>query len=197
MTYWEKVRANRSETVANLSGISMLECYHMRVASQTWTYPHSPVIPHCPSSDLLASHFKQTRRRGIAASEQLPHKQLGCWICSSCSTEQRSDWSILLSFPYTLHYHPPILPLLPCTVGGRCAGFITYFLSFYVCGSRRLYEFVSVSLCLPCDNNNSFDTQTQKCSPLDMQSRAALIFRTYRRTTAGPVLVGFCSALSF
>ena len=54
--YCERLRANSSETEANLSGINMLEWY----TSGGLRHKHSAVIPRCPSSDLVASQLNHT-----------------------------------------------------------------------------------------------------------------------------------------
>lgn len=53
--YGERLRANRSKTVANLSGINMLECYHLRATFHTDRL--GTVIPRCPSRDRVASQL--------------------------------------------------------------------------------------------------------------------------------------------
>lgn len=54
--YGERLRANRSTVkLANLSGINMLECYHLRATFHTDRL--GTVIPRCPSRDRVASQL--------------------------------------------------------------------------------------------------------------------------------------------
>lgn len=83
--YWERLRANRSKIVAaNLSGINMLECYHLSAMSLPLSLTHTPrmVIPHCPTSDLAASHWNHTVRVHAAAhiKNSWTAESAGLWV---------------------------------------------------------------------------------------------------------------------
>lgn len=155
--YWERLRANRSKIVAaNLSGINMLECYHLSAMSLPLSLTHTPrmVIPHCPSSDLAASHWNHTVQLHAAAhiKNSWTAESAALWVdqyrkCHFCLC---NFFSFLLCVTQHVHFHqcffcPLVCSLTSCAVpfmhsteGERCAslcsfGFKIWVLSLYVC----------------------------------------------------------------